>query len=320
MRKLRVAVLMGGPSVEHDVSLASGKMILSALNRDKYEAAPILISRAGKWEIVPEELKEKFDLAFIALHGEYGEDGEVQSILERVEMPYTGSGVLPSALAMNKVLTSRLLRAHGFNVPDFVEVSKHDNLAKLHIPFDFPVVVKPVDRGSSLGVTIVGRGSELMPALEHSFDFSRHAMVEKYIPGRELTCSVIENSEGGAEPLPVTEIIPKISNFFDYHAKYTPKASEEITPARLPVDWNTAVQDVAKRAHEIIGAAGMSRTDFILDHSGALYILEINTVPGMTQTSLLPQAAFAAGLTFTELLDRIINSAFRKYGITGGRD
>jgi len=315
MRKWRVAVLMGGPSAEHDVSLSTGKMITEALDRARYDVKPVLISRAGEWQISPEDLKEKFDIAFIAMHGEYGEDGEVQGILERVGLPYTGSGVLPSALAMNKVLSSRLFRAHGMNVPDFVAAGKHDDLNRLRLPFELPVVAKPIDRGSSVGVSIVRKETEIAPALERAFKFSRNAMIQRYIQGREINCAVIDDGKGSMEVLPVTEIIPKTSNFFDYYAKYTPKASEEITPARLSEEETHAVQDAAKRAHEIIGASGMSCTNFILSPDGALYILELNSIPGMTPTSLLPQAALAHGLTFPELLDRIISAAFVRYGI-----
>ncbi len=311
---------MGGPSAEHDVSLSTGKMITEALDRGKYDVTPILISRAGKWQIEPEDLKDKFDIAFIAMHGEYGEDGEVQGILERVGLPYTGSGVLPSALAMNKVLSARLFRAYGINTPEFVEVNKHDNFNKLRIPFELPVVVKPVDRGSSVGISIVRKEADLIPALETAFKFSRDAMIQRYIHGRELTCAVIDDGAGGAESLPVTEIIPKTSTFFDYYAKYTAKASEEITPARISEEETHAVQDVAKRVHEVIGASGMSRIDFILASDGGLYVLELNSIPGMTPTSLLPQAALAHGLTFPGLLDRIISAAFRRYGITNGRN
>ncbi|PIT85627.1 D-alanine--D-alanine ligase, partial [Candidatus Micrarchaeota archaeon CG10_big_fil_rev_8_21_14_0_10_59_7] len=167
-------------------------------------------------------------------------------------------------------LSSRLFRAHGMNIPDFVVVSKHDNLNRLKVAFDFPVVVKPVNRGSSVGISIVRKETEVISALESAFRFSRDAMIQRYIQGREITCAVIDDGSGNTEALPVTEIIPKTSNFFDYYAKYTPKASEEITPARLSEEETHAVQDTALRAHQVIGASGMSRTDFILAPDGAL--------------------------------------------------
>ena len=315
-----MAVLMGGPSAEHDISLSTGKMITDALDRAKYDVKPILISRSGEWQIPPEELKKDFDIAFIAMHGEYGEDGEVQSVLEKIDMPYTGSGVLPSALAMNKVMSSHLFRAHNMNVPEFVVVNKHDYLERVKIPFDFPVIVKPVDRGSSVGTSLVRGESQLVSALEKAFQFSRHAMIQRYIHGREMTCAVLDDGRGNMEVLPVTEIIPKTSNFFDYYAKYSPKASEEVTPARLSKEETKIIQDAAKRIHKILNASGMSRTDFILSTDGKLYVLELNSIPGMTPTSLLPQAALAHGLTFPELLDKIISAGIARHGDTNRRN
>ena len=315
-----MAVLMGGPSAEHDISLSTGKMITDALDRAKYDVKPILISRSGEWQIPPEELKKDFDIAFIAMHGEYGEDGEVQSVLEKIDMPYTGSGVLPSALAMNKVMSSHLFRAHNMNVPEFVVVNKHDYLERVKIPFDFPVIVKPVDRGSSVGTSLVRGESQLVSALEKAFQFSRHAMIQRYIHGREVTCAVLDDGRGNMEVLPVTEIIPKTSNFFDYYAKYSPKASEEVTPARLSKEETKMIQDAAKYIHKVLNASGMSRTDFILSHEGKLYVLELNSIPGMTPTSLLPQAALAHGLTFPELLDKIISAGIARHGDTNRRN
>lgn len=147
MRKLNVAVLVGGPSTEHDVSLSTGKMVVGGLDRDKYDSKLILVNRRGDWQISPEEIRKEFEVVFVAMHGEYGEDGGVQAVLERIGLPYTGSGVVASALGMNKILSSRLFRAYGINIPDFVVVNRHDDLERLHVPFDLPVIIKPADRG-----------------------------------------------------------------------------------------------------------------------------------------------------------------------------
>ncbi len=319
MRRLRVAVLIGGPSSEHDVSLSTGKVVMNYLDREKYEVIPVMIRRDGEWQINPDELHSKADVAFIAMHGEYGEDGTVQRVLEEASVPYTGSGVIPSALGMNKIFSARLLRAYGIRVPDYIPVSKNDDIGNLEMPFGFPVVVKPVDRGSSVGTTIVRKEEDLPEALDNAFRFSYDAMIQEYIPGRELTCGVLDD-ENETIVLPVTEIMPKAATFFDYHSKYSSNASDEVTPADISKEQTDMVQDVAAKVHKYLGAYGMSRTDFILGHDGNLYVLEINTIPGMTPTSLLPQAALKYGLTFPELLDKIINAALRRHGITSRGD
>ncbi|MCL4404974.1 D-alanine--D-alanine ligase [Patescibacteria group bacterium] len=319
MRKWRVAVLMGGPSSEHDVSLATAKLVMDYLDRDKYEAIPVLIRRNGEWQIAPQELKHKADVAFVAMHGEYGEDGRVQKILEDIDLPYTGSGVIPSALGMNKIFSARLLKAYGIKVPEYVPVGKNEDVSKIKVPFGLPVVVKPVDRGSSVGVTVVRREEELAKALEEAFRFSEDAMIQEYISGRELACSVIDDI-GGTVVLPVVEIIPKAASFYDYRSKYAPQGSEHVIPARISKEQTDKVQDIAMKVHKYLGAYGMSRTDLILGHDGNIYVLEINTIPGMTPTSLLPQAALQHGITFPELLDKIINAAFRRHNVANRGD
>ncbi len=313
--KLRVALLMGGPSVEHDVSLASGAVVASALDTDKYEVTPIVITRGGEWPMSIDEVSAKSDIAFIALHGEYGEDGTVQAILGDAGIPYTGSDVLPSALAMNKILSSRLLSSHGIQVPRFISAHRHEKKLDSFEHFGYPVVVKPVDRGSSIGLSIVRSPEELYVALQKVFYITRDAIIQEYIPGHEVTCNVIDDGLGDAFPLPVTEIIPKSGGIFDYHAKYTSGASDEITPARLSDAGTELVQEAAVFAHKAVGASGMSRTDMIIGEDGELYVLEINTIPGMTSTSLLPKAAIAYGLSLSDLFDRIIEAGMRKHGL-----
>lgn len=307
--KIRVAVLMGGPSAEHEISIKSGRMVLTNLDKKKYWAKPVKISRKGKWPIIPSELKKKFDVAFIAMHGEYGEDGQVQMILGKYHIPFTGSGVRASQLGMDKIKSARIFEEVGLNIPEFAVVGGVKKFM-----FNFPVVVKPIDRGSSVGVSIVRDIRELPGALESAGKYSKRVMVQKFIKGRELTCGVLE-AHGKVRALPPTEIIPRSGTFFDYRAKYTAGESRELTPARLTREQLREVQKAAIKAHRAIGARGFSRTDMILaDPSaggGKLYVLEINTIPGLTETSLLPQQAKADGVTFPELLDAILDAALR---------
>jgi len=314
MEKIRVAVMMGGPSSEHDVSLASGKMVCDRLDRSRYEVLPVHIDRDGEWAVPFEDLLDLADIAFLALHGEYGEDGDVQQFLDSVGLPYTGSSAHASALGMNKIASSKLFRAYGLDVPDWSEVVRHGEWAYLKTPFGYPAVVKPSDRGSSVGISLIRNEFELREALCRVFEVSRNAMVQKYVSGRELTCAVIDD-ERGALPLPPTEIIPKGSHVFDFDAKYQPGASREITPAPITRRETEEVQRIAVAAHRIIGASGVSRTDMIMGSNGRIHVLEINTLPGLTPTSLLPQAAGAMGLGEHELLDRIIAAAIRRYGL-----
>jgi len=313
--RLRVGLLMGGPSVEHDVSMASGEVVADALDRDKFDLTPVFITRGGEWSIDVESLKDMVDIAFIALHGEYGEDGGVQEVLKDAGIPFTGSDVLPSALAMNKIISSRLLSAHGIRVPRFISVHKHEKTIDSFDHFGYPVVVKPSDRGSSIGVSVVRSQEELYIALQRVFYISRNGMIQEYIPGHEVECCVIDDGLGNYVPLPVTEIIPRTSGIFDYYAKYTPGASDEITPARLSDEGTEYIQETAVAVHQALGASGMSRTDMIIGDDGDLYVLEINTIPGMTPTSLLPQGARAHGITLSELFERIIEAGMRKSGI-----
>jgi len=305
---------MGGPSAEYDVSLLSGKNVCSALDKEKYEILPVVINRSGEWQIPVEELQKKIDVAFISLHGEFGEDGTVQSILEQAGIVYTGSSPLSSALGMNKIFSALLFKANDLNVPDFMVVNKKDNPNDLKPIFDLPWIVKPANRGSSVGVTIIRKEEDLIPAVQHALSFSRDALIQKYLFGLELTCGVIDDGRDKITPLIPTEIIPRTSHFFDYSAKYTPRASEEITPPRLTDSMIQLIQKTAVKTHQVIGASGVSRTDMILTHhDNNLYILEINTIPGMTSTSLLSQGARAAGISFSELLDKIIQAAFNRY-------
>ncbi len=294
MKKLRIAILMGGPSSEYAVSLKTGKMMADNLNKQKYFVKKFLISRKGEWPISLEKLKIDFDLVLIAMHGEYGEDGEVQKILEKAKIKFTGSGSQASYIGMDKILSARAFRKAGLLVPE--------NTKKI------PLVVKPVDRGSSVGVSIVCKQSELAGSLAKARACSRRIMKQRFIEGREFTCGVLEISKK-AIALPPTEIIPKKSLFFDFKAKYSVGGSAEITPPNLAVNKIKQLQKIAFKAHKVIGCRGLSRTDMIMDKSGKFYVLEINTLPGMTATSLLPQQARAVGISFPKLMDIIVVAA-----------
>lgn len=300
-RKVRVALLMGGPSAEHDVSLATGRVISAALDRSRYEVSEIRIPKSGEWT-VPTDV----DVAFIAMHGAYGEDGTVQQLLEDHGIPYTGSGVAASRLAMDKIRSSELFSGGGLLVPEFVGISLGKTLASS--PFGYPVVVKPSSSGSSVGVTIVRNEEQFPAAIAVAYAHGDHVMVQKYVQGIEVTCGVLDVEAPVA--LPPTQIIPRGSQFFDYGAKYTPGASEEVTPARLPEHMIRHIQETALAAHAILGCSHLSRTDMIVAGEN-VYVLETNTIPGMTETSLFPQAAAVAGVPFPRLLNWLISAALK---------
>ncbi|MDE2144837.1 MAG: D-alanine--D-alanine ligase [Patescibacteria group bacterium] len=314
MAKLSVAVLFGGPSLEHEVSVLSGRHVLSFLSTDKYDAFPVHIRRDGEWPLSGEELAKKADAVFIALHGKYGEDGTVQDILEHLGVPYTGSGVLASALGMNKIFSYRLFKALGLNVPRFEIVSRYDAEWRggypLNIPLALPLIVKPANQGSSMGVSLVRRGEELWPAVTKALQLDKEAIVQEYVSGTEITCGVLEVGERVAALEPI-EIIKSSGDVFDYQAKYTSGMAEE----RAAVLAGSVIERIKKdtvTAHKAIGAYGFSRSDFIFSPDGRLYVLETNTLPGLTENSLFPKAALASGISFPDLLDIMIDQALRR--------
>ncbi len=309
---------MGGPSPEHEVSLKTGEMVADALTREKYEVEKFLISKDGEWEIPPQALKNHADAVFIAMHGTYGEDGTVQDILESVKIPYTGTGPLGSALAMNKFLSLRLFRDAGLKTPQSLLVTgnnwkdmPHSIVYRIRNYFEYPIVVKPNNSGSSVGVSVVKNEGGLDAAMHEAFHISREVLVQKFIEGKEVTCGVLDQGLPQSEfALLPTEIIPKRNNFFDYKSKYDPGGAEEITPARLHGYQLKQIQKAAVLAHRLIGCKGFSRTDMILTPKNELYILELNTIPGLTRESLLPKAAVASGINFPNLVEKIVHSAF----------
>jgi D-alanine-D-alanine ligase len=246
---------------------------------------------------------EPLDVVLIALHGTWGEDGRIQGLLDTLGIPYTGSGVLASALAMDKVMAKTVLKASGIDVPRGAVVSTAGG-ADLEAAraVGLPAFVKPVASGSSVGAAIVRKAEDLASAITDALRYDERAMVEEYLKGTELTVAIIGNDELTA--LPVIEIVTP-REFFDYHAKYDAGASEEIVPARVPDDVGKRAQDLAVRAHRALGCRGMSRTDFVWV-GDRIVALEVNTIPGMTANSLLPKAAKAAGIGFGDLLTRLV--------------
>lgn len=344
--KIRVAVMMGGFSSERGVSLSTGKQILEALDKSRYETigvdaalipgtrrqclqgsetevkavtdAGTALNAANKLASMQEIAREKSgmrpDVVFLALHGRFGEDGTVQGFLDLLGIPYTGSGVLASALAMDKSMAKKVLAIDGVPVPpsiDFCcvngnwdEAAVASEVAKI----GYPVMVKPSRQGSTIGMTKVISPDELNNAINQALRYDNLIVIEKFIEGTELTVGVLGNNEPFA--LPVVEIVPA-KGFYDYEAKYTPGATEEIVPARIGADDAKRASELAVMAHKALGCRGVSRTDFILNSEG-IYALEVNTIPGMTPTSLLPQAAVSAGIPFAKLLDMLIEYALEE--------
>jgi len=303
MKKLNLALLSGGISSEREVSLHSGEQVYEALDKDKYH-----IERYDPKTDLPRLIKNaaQIDIALIILHGPYGEDGTVQGLLDLLHIPYQGSGVLGSSLAMNKAATKQIYEKAGIPTPPYVIYHRNDTIDAdaCAQQLGLPLVVKPVVGGSSVGMSIVRSASDLQDAVDEAFEFDSTVMVEGYIDGVELTGGVIGNRE--LEAFPIIEIIPdKTHDFFDYEAKYTAGVSQEICPARIDEELTLQAQTHAKNAHQALFCRGYSRTDMILKDR-EIYVLETNTIPGMTATSLLPQAAQVAGLNFTRLLDKLI--------------
>lgn len=320
MAKIRVGVLRGGPSAEYEISLLTGENVLKHLPPDKYQAHDILLSRDGVWHFngfpeSPEKIFRKVDLIFNALHGEYGEDGKVQQFLEAHSIPYTGSGVMASAFALRKILAREIFQKAGLKISRGISLQKKDNrdekALEIREALSPPWVVKPADRGSSVGVSIAKNIPELIGSLSEAFLYSENAIAEEYIKGREATCGILENFRGKKYyALPVVEIIPPAEKFFDYEVKYNGQ-TKEICPARFEKEISEKIQGMAVLAHQSLGCQHYSRSDFIASTRG-VFILETNTLPGLTSQSLFPKAAEAIGLSFPKLLDHLVTLARAK--------
>ncbi|MEA2114085.1 MAG: D-alanine--D-alanine ligase [Thermodesulfobacteriota bacterium] len=306
MSRIRLALIAGGVSGEREVSLKGAAEVEKALDTEKY--AVVRYDPATDLAKIAADA-DKLDAAFILLHGIHGEDGTVQGFLELLNIPYQGAGVLGSALAMDKNLAKTLYKLHGLPVAAW-EMADRKNIedpAPLLAKLSLPLVIKPVRQGSSLGMSIVRQPEQLPAALETAFQHDSEVMVEEFIQGREITVGVIGNDELMA--LPLIEIIPDDQyEFFDYEAKYKPGATREVCPAKVDDSIREKAQQYGLIAHQALQLKGYSRTDMIVSGDD-LFILETNTIPGMTETSLLPQAAAEAGLDFSALLDRLIELA-----------
>ena len=306
-RKIRVALLAGGRSGEREVSLAGAVGFEEAIDRDKYD----LTRYDPKTDLVRiAEDADFIDVAFILLHGTYGEDGTMQGYLDLLDIPYQGAGVLGSSLAMDKNMAKILYRQQGLPVANWQMAVPGDMEEPAHLleALSLPLVVKPVREGSSLGMSVVKTVEELRDGIRLAYEHDSEVMVEEFVQGREVTVGVLGNDELLA--LPLIEIIPGDEfAFFDYTAKYEEGATQEICPADVPAEVAETAQQYALEAHKVLQLRGYSRTDMMLTEDGELYVLETNTIPGMTLTSLLPQAAEVAGLNFTELIDKLLTLA-----------
>ncbi len=310
MEKIRLALLSGGISSEREVSLNSGKQVLEALDKDKYDITRY-DPKTDLKQLVTDA--DSIDAALIILHGPFGEDGTVQGLLDLLDIPYQGAGVLGSSVAMNKLTAKQLYDNAEVKTPSYLAFSMNEkiNTSRVVETLNLPLVIKPACAGSSVGMTIVKDENDLEDAFKLGFQHDDTIIVEKYIKGMELTCGVLGNDD--LEALPVIEIIPGEGHeFFDYNAKYVAGETNEICPARIDDSTTKKVQQLAKKAHQALFLKGYSRTDFILCNS-ELQVLETNTIPGMTATSLYPQSAKVGGYSFTALLDKLIELAIQEH-------
>lgn len=330
---MKITVLMGGTSSERDVSIATGLRVADGLRQRGHDVETLDTARGTLTEKEEKALLEKgnvvktqppsqhelarmaaetlpqmlralpklkeADLVFLGLHGGYGEDGTIQALLDMAGITYTGSGHLASALAMDKDLSKHLFRRAGVQTANWLMARRDEPAEELPAKLGLPVVVKPSKQGSTVGLSIVKRREELAPAIADAFEYDDEVMIEQFVAGRELTVGIL-----GDEALPVGEIIPK-HEIYDYECKYTPGMAEEVFPAQISSDRAREAQDLARRAFQALKLRGYARIDFRMTEDGGLYCLEANTLPGMTQTSLIPQGAAAAGISFPELCERI---------------
>jgi len=309
MKQMRLALIAGGKSAEREVSLKSGDQVFKALDKNKYA-----IRRYDPLFDLEQLVREapELDVALIIMHGRGGEDGTVQGLLDLLGLPYQGSGVLASALGMNKEMSKILYQQAGLKVARalFFNQAEAPTSREIEAALGLPAVIKPVNEGSSIGVTIARTREELETGLAAAFGYDRRILVEEFIAGTEVTGGVLGNDH--LQALPLVEIVPASAYpFFTYEAKYQPGATHEICPARLDPDLTARAQQCALTAHQALGCRGYSRTDMRV-RQGEVYVLETNTIPGMTATSLFPQAAQAVGIDFSALLDTLITLALEK--------
>ena len=304
LKKKKIGVMMGGLSREREISLKTGKAILKALTEKGYTACPIDVDQ----DVAETLIKKKIECAFIALHGRFGEDGTIQGMLELMRIPYTGSGVLASALALHKIMAKKIFLCEKIPTPPF-EVVQRQEIGKdplKNISLSLPLVVKPAREGSTIGISIVRTKEELVPALKEAGKYDEEILVEKFMKGKEITVGILEDI-----PLPVIEIVPK-SGFYDYHSKYTKGETQYIIPARIPREKYLYAQEISLKAFQTLGCSGCARVDLMTDENDDSFVIDVNTMPGMTETSLLPKAANYVGIAFEDLVERILLGASLK--------
>jgi D-alanine-D-alanine ligase len=314
---MKVAVLKGGRSLERGVSLRSAARVVDALERLGHGVQEIDVGS----DLVERLSAERPDAAFIAMHGPGGEDGTVQELLEILSIPYTGPGVAACARCMDKVAAKHVLREAGIPTPDwfafnetaFGQFGAADALGEISDRLGFPLVVKPASQGSSLGVKFASAAGELPAALVAAFSYGDRVVLESFVEGRELAVGML-----GSEPLPIVEVIPQESDAYDFEARYEIGRTSFVCPAELSPEQERSVTEVAARAYEALGCSGFSRVDLMLGHGGP-EVLEVNAIPGLTDTSLLPQAAEAAGIGFETLVERILGLALERGALAAGR-
>ena len=303
--KIRIAVLSGGWSKERSVSIKSGRAVLAALDKRKYD----MVSFDPKEDLnVLWQQRNEFDLVFNLLHGKYGEDGRIQGLLDVFGIPFVGSGVLASAMTMNKRVTKNVYRSVGLRVPKDIILKKGETITvdKIKDILGTPVVIKPVSEGSSIGISIMENESDILAGIEKAFEFDLEVLLEEYVSGKEITCAVLGRKH--LVTLPLVEIVPKDTHrFFDFDAKYTAGETNEICPAQIESHLQKMAFGIAENAHRALHCRDWSRTDMIIKND-EIYLLETNTIPGMTETSLVPLAAKGNGWSLSNLLDRMINT------------
>ncbi|MBN2725174.1 MAG: D-alanine--D-alanine ligase [Deltaproteobacteria bacterium] len=333
---MKVCVLMGGKSSEYDVSIVSGTMVARTLVCREHSVMITVVDKKGNWKFSRGFVKEveeiekiidgslcssgypedalrqmresSIEVVFPALHGPWGEDGKIQGFLEICSLPYVGSSTAGSAVSNDKLLTKYILRAHALPVPDYTVIN--EGYVEKHLEYiETPCVIKSPCQGSSFGLAVAKTTDELKKYVKEIIEMEHHVMVEKFIKGRELTCGVLQTGKNEISALSPTEIIPRVSDYFDFKAKYEVGGSDEITPAEVSEEISLQVQQLAIRVHRALGMGHLSRTDFILDENDELHILESNALPGFTGTSLFPQAAAHAGYSFGELIELLLNNA-----------
>jgi len=339
--KRKIFVLMGGRSPEYEISLISGKEVVKNLDNKKFKVLPVIISRdSSTWKLVspnnllnagnPLDLKgtrkelqvkevkkifplgsiemDKKSIVFIAMHGPFGEDGTIQGMLELSCLKYTGSGVLASALGMDKIMFRKVLAKENVPIPKYIVLKKGEKIINIDKKIgEYPYFIKPSNQGSSMGSSIAKNKNELDKSINEAFKFGNPILIDEYLKGKEVTCGLLGNDNPLA--LPIVEISPKKSIFFDYKSKYYEGGAEEIVPARISKKLTKRIQNISIKVHKILGCRGFSRVDFIIKDSKYPMVLEINTIPGLTPMSLLPKAAKAAGISYRKLLEKIIKYA-----------